>query len=134
MTDVPERGQYMVPSAAPLPERPKTAPQPPPPASGRLPGGPVRSGRRILSDPQGRYEVTFDPDITDAEIEEIKARLVAGWAKGGARPAFYRFDHDEPWNPISQPEPSADRWGIWPLVLALAVMAAVIGLAVEVWR
>lgn len=31
---IPERGQYLVPSAAPLPARPQQAPKPPPPASG----------------------------------------------------------------------------------------------------
>lgn len=32
--------------------------------------------------------------------------------------------------PIHRPDP----WGIWPLVLIIAVVAAIVGLAVEVWR
>lgn len=41
----------------------------------RLPGGPVRSSRRTIWTP--RWEVTFEPEVTEAEIDAFMATF---WA------------------------------------------------------
>lgn len=121
--------------------------------SGRKPGGPVHSGHRVLRTPH--FEVTFDQDLTDDEVQEFVARFQAARRTGRHQvfepiPDFAecgrpgcdlrekRLEHghfgDRPKPYLIEPIHRPDPWGIWPLVLILAVVAAVVGLAVEVWR